>query len=722
MKRIYILIILLPFTLGIAQTLPLKGKVISDKAQPVIGANIILLGTNFGAAANEKGFFEISNIPLGDYTLVVSAIGYERRQIKYSLTPTSKPINIILRETVIETEQIIVSAGKHEQKKEDMAVSAVIIQPDYLLTKNFQTFDEMLRTIPGIQMNLEQVSIRGSSGYSKGVGARVLVAINGLPLYAGDNGDVVWEMIPLSDIERVEIIKGPASSLYGSSAIGGVINIITNTSGKIPVTHFRSYIGGYDNPSHDIWKWNDSYRLFYGTEITHSNSMNNLGYTFSLKRFDDMGYRQNDFNKKYLGYVNLNYKINEEDYFTFFTSYLNMNRGNFLYWKDSRNALVPKDEDNGNTIKSDRIFTGLIYHHHFNEKVQAEIKTSYYRTKFVGYGLSTTTSTANLARGEALINYKMTNSLMMTSGIEVSYSTVESDIFSNTNFFGTGAYAQFEYNIAKNLIATMGLRYDFIKIDTLSGKNAVMPRAGLNYKLYDNLILRASVGTGFRAPTPAEVFTSIGVGGGVDVKNNPDLTSETSLSFEAGFIYNPFDILSFDAAFYQTDYNNFIEANLTKDGDIMFINLPKARIQGFELTSNWHIIKDKLKISTGYNYMWARDIERNKSMKYRPQNTINLQVNYSPAPFEFGINFRHMSKVEEIDFALSEPPLALVIDGNERVPIYVTDLSAGYNFLVAGTPAKIYLNAKNIFNYNYVEFIGNLAPIRNYSISFDLYF
>lgn len=721
-KRI-ILLMLLPFVSLIGQTASLKGKVISDKAQPVIGANLILAGTSLGDASDLKGNFEIKNIPFGVYDLEVSSIGYSKRIVKnIKIDLSAKPITVVLKETTYETEQVIVSASKYEQKLEDITASTTIIQPDYINRRNFITFDEMLRYIPGVQVNLEQVSIRGSSGYSKGVGARVLVAINGIPLYAGDNGDVVWELIPLSDIERVEVIKGPSSSLYGSSAIGGVINIISKSKVKSPVTYFKSYFGAYDKPVHELWDWDNKYRTFYGTEITHSGSNENLGYTFSFKKFDNMSYRQNDYYKRYLGHVKLSYNFSPDNYLLFFSNYLYSNRGNFLYWKDSRNALVPKDEDNGNYVLSNRTFNGLIYHHKFNNKLSGEIKSSYYRTHFDGYGLEVTSSTANLFRGEVLTNYLASDKFVLTTGIEASYADVSSNIFKNPEFFGAGAYFQAEYKGIEKLIATIGMRYDFIKIDTLSGKNAFTPRIGLNYKLNDDLILRGSVGTGFRAPTPAEVFTSTAVGGGVGIKENPKLTSETSLSFEIGAQYKYLLNINFDIAFFHTEYNNFIEPNLTKEGDIQFINLAKARIQGIESIAEWSLIPDELKITVGYNYLWARDLEKNISMKYRPRNSVYAQIKYSPGQFDFGIDFRHWSRIEEIDNQLVEPPLALVVDGDKRVPVYVTDITAGYNFLIWNKPVKIYLNAKNIFNYNYVEFISNLAPIRNFSLSTEIYF
>ncbi|MCX7797649.1 MAG: TonB-dependent receptor [Melioribacter sp.] len=726
MKRFLILFLLIN-TVITSQTNSIKGRIINENAQPIFGANIVVVGTNYGDASDENGFFEIKNIPFGNYELKVSCIGYETRRIKVNLDNNLKLLTVVLKTSVIETEQIVVSAGKFEQKKEDLTVSTTIIQPEFINRKNYKTFDELLRDIPGVQMNLEQVSIRGSSGYSKGVGARVLAAINGIPFYSGDNGDVVWEMIPLSDIERVEIIKGPASSLYGTSAIGGVINIITRLPVKSPVTNINSYFGAYDKPKYQTWRWNKNYRTFYGMEITHSNSVSNLGYTISLKKFDDLSYKRDSFSKKYLAYLKLNFKTSERSDLTIFTNYLNMNRGNFLYWKDSRHALIPKDEDTNKTVKSNRIFTGLIYHNKFSDKLVGDFKISHYYTRFDGYGVEVTSSDANLFRGEALFNYNFSKKVLFTSGIETSYSNVKSNIFSNTKFRGFAFYGQAEYRGLKNLIATFGIRYDYIDLmpvgsrDTISGKNALTPRAGLNYKLNDNLVFRASIGTGFRAPTPAEVFTTAGVGGGIDIKENPNLKSETSFSIETGLLYQYSSNISLDIAFYKTEYNNFIEPNLTKEGKIMFVNLSKARILGVEIINDINVIPSFLKLTLGYNYMWARDIEKKKAMKYRPRNTFNVQLRFTPLPFEFGVDFRYASKVEEIDFDVTQPPLALVRDGDKRVPVYVTDILVGYNFLLKNMPGKVYLNAKNIFNYYYVEFIGNLAPLRNISLNLQFY-
>ncbi len=106
--------------------------------------------------------------------------------------------------------------------------------------------------------------------------------------------------------------------------------------------------------------------------------------------------------------------------------------------------------------------------------------------------------------------------------------------------------------------------------------------------------------------------------------------------------------------------------------------------------------------------MWSRDIEKNKSLKYRPRNLSFVTADYSFLNFLIGADFRYWSRVEEIDNELID--LGLVPDGENRVAVYVLDLRAGYNFSDSGLPLRMNFNANNIFNYNYVELDRKSCP------------
>lgn len=722
-KMILCLLVALTLTsISFAQTGSVIGKIVNEDSEPVVGANVIVSGTSFGSATDLEGLFKIKDVPFGSYTIEVSYIGY-RKTISdvFRLNESEYEVTLVLIEEAIETGQVIVTAGKYRQRVEDLPVSAIVVSTSILSKKNFTSLDDALRYVPGVNMTLEQVSIRGSSGYSKGAGTRVLVAQDGIPLYTGDTGEIIWEQVPITDIERIEIIKGPASSLYGSTAIGGVINIITKKAVKKPLTYFKSFVGAYDKPSYDEWDWFDDYRTFYGVELSHSNSAGKFGYSFSVKKLMDDSYRKDDFNRRIIGYTKLSYQFTEDNSLSISANYIDMNRGNFLYWKDSQNALIQNESDQFKTVESKRLFLSGIYSHKFNETVTAELKSSYYNSKFDGYGLETTSSKAVLFRNELLTNFTLSEKFRLVAGTEISTATVESNMFSNPDFFTAAGYFQAEYRGIKNLIATFGMRYDYIKLDTLLGANAFTPKIGVNYKLFKDVTLRASAGAGFRAPTPAEVFTTTDVGMGVTVIENPDLEAETSISFEVGARYIPTESLNFDIALFHTEYDNFIEATLQPSGDIQFLNITEAKIQGVELVSEYEPVENLIKLTAGYTYLWARDINLNKAMKYRPRHLLYLSSEYNPNPFEFRADFRYWSRVEEIDDLLTQPPINLVPDGELRVPVYVFDVSIGYNFFLFKAPLKVYFNAKNLFNYYYVEFIGNLAPIRNISLSLEAY-
>ena len=346
------------------------------------------------------------------------------------------------------------------------------------------------------------------------------------------------------------------------------------------------------------------------------------------------------------------------------------------------------------------------------------IKTSYYRNYFKDNAAIPNESTSNIYRGEVQINTSLTNFIVLTTGVEGSFSKVNSSLFGNPDAFGVGSYAVADINFSFPLIASIGVRYDYSKLDSLDGAGAISPKLGLNYKLFKDFILRSSLGTGFRAPTIAEAFTSTSTGG-ITVKPNPNIKSENNLSFEFGFNYSPISLLNFDLAIFQSEYYDLIEPVIDpSDVKVYFTNVVRARIQGFESVVNLSIIPNQLSFSLNYTYLWARDLETGEALRYRPRHIFYSGINFTKWNFELGINFRYTSRVEEIDEELID--LGVVVDGDLRVPVYTTDVNLGYNFISMGLPLNLYLNAKNIFNYNYVELIGNIRNIRNYSFGFNL--
>ena len=300
--------------------------------------NVVLINTGFGAATDNDGYYEITNLPAGNYTIEFSAIGYEKVKKRKcrSFKISHLLLDIVLFEAAIETEEVIVTAGKYEQKKSDLTVSSEVIHSEEFENRNFSNLEDAIRFVPGVTMTDDQISIRGSSGYSRGTGARALMAIDGLPFYTGDTGEIVWEMIPVTELSRVEIIKGASSSLYGSAAIGGVLNCITRNISEKPLTIINGFYGMYDRPYYNEWDWSGERRPFNGFTLSHSQQIDKFGFNISFTRLEDASYREDDDFKKYIGFLKTVYNFTPVSSLTFIANTFNKRAGNFLYWKNSQ--------------------------------------------------------------------------------------------------------------------------------------------------------------------------------------------------------------------------------------------------------------------------------------------------------------------------------------------------------------------------------------------------
>ncbi|MCU7494705.1 MAG: TonB-dependent receptor [Ignavibacteria bacterium] len=704
-----------------AQTGTIYGKITDLKGSPLAGANVVVLGTTTGTSTDTSGTYRLSGLKPGIYRLEISMIGY-RKSItgEVELRKTPVELNFTLEETALQSKQVVVTASKYEQQLSELPVSASILSSAEITNRNVVSLDYALRYAPGVNMNMDQVSIRGSSGYSRGAGTRVLVAMDGIPLYTGDTGEIIYEIIPVTQIDRVEIIKGAASSLYGSTAIGGVINVITKSIDEKPQLYLKTYYGLYDHPSYKEWDWSGERRPFNGQTLTHSNSFGSLGYVVSFTRSENLGYRQDDYYKRYTGFIKTDYRLSRLSSLTFLGSYLGQNRGNFIYWKDSRHALQPRDIDQGQKVKSNRYMLALMYSNVLSPDFFLKLRTSYYRTRWLDETSSHDTSTTGLLEGELQSSYRIMKSLFVTSGVEAGSGKVNSNLFGKPGSFNIGVYLQTELKFSFPLRLTLGARYDFSRLDTLKGFGSFSPKAALNYALSENTSFRASVGKGFRAPTLAETFTST-TAGGIKIKPNPHLEPENSISMEIGINHRFSSFIASDIALFQNEYYHFIEPGVDPvDGLVTFRNLTRARIQGLESNFTFSLIPERLLLSANYTYLWARDIEKKTPLKYRPRHQALASLNYYSGWLEFGTDFRYWSKIEALDFELVD--LGVVTDGDKRVPVYLLDFRTGYNLLSLGLPGKVFLNINNLLNYNYIEIIGNLSPIRNASLSLEFSF
>ncbi|MBN1349103.1 carboxypeptidase-like regulatory domain-containing protein, partial [candidate division KSB1 bacterium] len=229
----------------------IEGTVLEmDTKEPLPGVNVMLKGTFLGASTDLNGHYIIRKVPPGKYTLSFSMIGHQKQQVRnVKVDPAATTtVSVNLKETVIDMNPVIVTASKRRQDLSVTPHSISIVSSAELIDRVPLRLDQALETVSGVYFVEGSISIRGSSGYTRGIGSRVLLLIDGVPMNISDTNEINWNVLPIFDVEQIEIIKGAGSALYGSNALGGVVNVITREPTSEGSIKFRATGGMYDQP------------------------------------------------------------------------------------------------------------------------------------------------------------------------------------------------------------------------------------------------------------------------------------------------------------------------------------------------------------------------------------------------------------------------------------------------------------------------------------------
>ena len=698
----------------------------AEDSTSLVGATIILRSAGQsrpftrGLLTDSEGRFVFEAIPAGAYRVTASMVGY-RRLVDTLIVRTglNERVFFYLHTSPVQTPQVVVTASKRRQLLTEVPVSVSLMSSQSMERRNVISLGDALRYVPGVNFVQDQLNIRGSSGYARGIGSRVLLLVDGIPLLSGDTGLAVWESIPVSEIDHVEVVKGAGSSLYGSSALGGVIDVITKNDLDVNSTVAKVYGGLYQDPTYTQWKWSSRERFFQGASLTHSQpiGLGDFGVTASLSYKKDDGYIENNFFRRLNLFVKTSGHLGENRSLTLFGDVFNQYSGNFLYWRDINHALQPSAGSLGQWVNSTRANLAGIYTNVVSDKLLYIVRGSYYYNHWYdnfgqtpsGIGDSSTSSTGYV---EFQGTWNVDRATVLTFGTDGQADFINSNSFTDKRSTSGALYVQAERRFDK-LRATAGGRYDYEKIEGKSSFNQFNPKLGFVYDLGQGNSLRASIGTGFRAPSVGETYASI-QSGGVSIIPNPSLLPERSLSEEVGGRLPVSFIGVVDAAIFQNDYWNMIEPQFNTTGQITFQNVTRARVQGFEIDAASDAATDFLTLRASYTYVYPKDLTTGEILKYRSRELFYLSADYSKSIYRASIDFRYISRFENYDRDLVQ--LGIVANGNERVPAYITDVRAGVAFASYGVPFSATIVVNNIFNYYYVEMIGNIAPLRNYSL------
>ena len=578
----------------LSQVAVVKGRIIDAKdSEPLIGVNI-QTQDHLGTVTNINGEYQL-NLKPGNYNVIFKYIGYNKITKKISVQENQViKINLELFEDVNQLEEMVISASKYEQKLGEVSVSMSIIKPELIENKATRDAESIIQQVPGVQINENQASIRGGSGWSYGAGSRVLVMVDGMPMLAGDANDIKWSAIPLENISQIEVLKGASSVLYGSSALNGVINIRTKYPKDEPITKINIsngfYMAGYgkrkgtsliggdsilDKRGGQTW-WN-SPRGYAQGNFTHLRKINvNNELVLGGSFMKDQGYRlgSNDqrirvnggwkhFSKKYNG---LSYGINLNNNFNKSTT--------FFLWASADSVLhalggTSDSTTTMSTSSTSRIMIDPYISYISKNGNEHQLKTRFFRTD--NKNNTNQGASSDYYFSEYQFQKRFNNKLTLTSGAMSSYTLVKSQLYGDHNSTNIAGYIQGDKKWNKFNI-TAGMRMEYFKIDSVQSKGKLFNtdlnipfqpvfRFGATYQPMEYTFLRASYGQGYRFPSIAEKYISSAVGP-LNVFPNPNLEPEYGWSAELG-LKQGFKIKNFqgylDISGFITQYNDMME-------------------------------------------------------------------------------------------------------------------------------------------------------------------
>lgn len=701
----------------------LVGKILDNTIKkPLPKATVRLEGTTFGTLTNHEGLFSFDRIPSGSYFIIVSFVGYEVYKQKIFL-PFKDTLVIYLQHKSLKMGEVVVSATKRVQAIQDVPVSISVISDDFLTERNYVRFDDALRQTTGLIVNKDNINIRGSSGFSFGLGSRVAYLVDGLPFLSGDNGDAKFDIIPTEVIGKIEVVKGAGSALYGSTAIGGVINIITKEyeSEFISIT---AQSGIYTKPKYKQWVYSDKLstkNYFIGNYGNNFGIFKAIG---SVSFLNDESYHKYDKSQRLNFFTKLSKELENYGNLSLFGFYARDRHDDWVYWNSLDSATIPPtNTDLSRKLISLKTGGGLEWRFYLSPKTFGNLKTNLYHTDLDFENIRDTNeyrqSSAYSLFNELQLNSHLPDNTMLSSGFSFQNNWVSSNIYGKRKQTLFSSFFQVEYTRIENLILTFGTRLDWEKSDSTAVNFEFSPKLGINIHLSNSngdKYLRFSIGSGFRSPSLAERFATVRFGG-FQVVPNFDLKAERSWSSELGGTFD-FEIESapfiFDFALFYSRFTNLIEPQFDINQInpvIKFMNITNARIYGIEFSLR-SLILNKLLFSFGTAYLDPFDLNRKTILKYRSKFSINSSISIPFGFVRFNSDFRYISKMEKIDEILRQQ----VPDYDARVPIYVLDLYLTIDFKRFHLPIRATISLQNVLDYYYVEMVGNLAPTRHLSL------
>jgi len=625
-----------------------------------------------------------------------------------------------LQAAVVELQPTIVTAAKHSQLLDQSVTSVALVSDTDLARRAVSTVDEAVNKAPGVLFLSGQVNIRGSSGFVEGLGSRVLLLVDGVPANQGDRGGIDWDMVPVADVDHAEVVKGAGSALYGSAALGGVVNLITH---DIPVGfhgRLRATGGAYANPPYDAWQFRDYTGGLGGVDATGSYGTETLRGSLTLGGRHSDGYREQDRSNQWETAGRAQWLPAPGTRVTASGAWTSHQYQNFPTWCvpgacDTRGqAFQPFMIDNsgrGSYTRSNKGYVAATLDRTSSPSFAWQVRGSWLRTHFTDANPDDW-SVANRLGAElrGVLHAGGGDDRVFTVGVEAGHTGVTSDIFGDSGRVGDhteieiAPFLEAEQRLGR-LRVTAGARLDHVSVDGSGRATVPSPRIGAVLPSAFGT-WRASAGRGFRAPTLAERFVTTRAFG-FQVVPNPGLRPETAWSFEIG---NSGAFASWgrvDAALFWTEARELMEPTfivVDTTPEIQIRNVSRARLRGLDASIVVTPVP-ALSATIAYVYLDTRDLTRDTVLSFRPRHVLTLSSDYRWRSLSVGADFRYTSRIERIE-------LEEIFGQDPRVAARVLDLRAGWQ----QGPLSARILVTNALNYIYNFVPRTLEPVRTISV------
>lgn len=709
-------------------------------------ATVSIKSTTLGTASGMDGDFELFHVPDGEYVVRIQALGY--KPIEKSLVfKTGKPVelNVELESDVLGLEQIVVTADRNERKRTESSTIVNTLTPKTLENTEAISVGEGLNYVPGLRLEnncqncgFTQLRINGMDG------AHTQVLVNSRAIFSNLAGVYGLELLPSSMIDRIEVIRGGGSALYGSNAVAGTVNLITKDplSNSYEVKMQQSLVGvGLDG----VEAKSDRTINMNATIVSEDKKTGLALFGFNREKdpFDANG---DDFseiaqieNLTFGG--RLYHRLDYRSKITADFIRVNENRrgGNmFEYLKHQSDISEAVDHN---------ITTGALTYERFigaggmwsvYGSTQKVDRDSYYGaeqdpnaygkseglTYNIGSQYSVDFGQNALVTGIELVHDNLLDK-KLNGGYDGNGVLQPNKVITDQNINIFGVFAQFDRTIGTvNLSA--GLRYDNYKIEddhdpaANNDGHVISPRATILWNVIPALQLRGSYSQGYRAPQIFDEDLHIEASGLTKVlhRNSEDLTVERSHSVMGSIDFNK-KLGNWNVGFlvegFYTQLNDAFSQRYLSDEEIADLfpdladenvdvklreNAENARVQGVNLETSLSP-SNKLFFRAGYTKQTSRYSEAiefdDKDFQRTPEDYGFFTVDYDATPRLCLIASATYTGEMKI-------PYASVIDGQENRELRITDrfLDAGfkaeYGFKLAGLPFQVFGGVKNIFN------------------------